>query len=170
MIQAGGNRVRGVGWRPAIRRPRSKDLGVSADGLVVGPGGVLRKDGGLTSPSFTALLTAVSTGSTAAEVEQTIATPIEQELSGVRPIRRRRSRAWHDGSYRLDVFFFAGTVSLGLDRRPIEPALDNEAEKARDEAAPRSDVGVIMLAANFRRSRPCRSPNGPSHRSEPDSE
>jgi multidrug efflux pump subunit AcrB len=53
-------------------------------------------------------VTAVSTGSTAAEVEQTIAAPIEQQLSGVKPIQGRHSRSWHDGSYRLDVSFAPG--------------------------------------------------------------
>jgi multidrug efflux pump subunit AcrB len=75
---------------------------------------------------------AASPGSTAPEVEQTLAAAIEPQLSGVEHLRRLRSRSWRDGSYRLEVSFTPGIdveiaqvvvqnrLSLALPILPLE--------------------------------------------------
>jgi RND family efflux transporter MFP subunit len=52
---------------------------------------------------------AVYPGATASVVEETIAAPIEQQVSGVENLRQLRSRCGGDGSYRLEVSFAGGT-------------------------------------------------------------
>jgi len=52
---------------------------------------------------------AVYPGATASVVEQAVAAPIEQQVSGVEHLRQLRSRCGSDGSYTLEVSFAAGT-------------------------------------------------------------
>jgi multidrug efflux pump subunit AcrB len=71
-------------------------------------------------------------GATATAIEETLATPIEQQVNGVEHLLRLRSHCRDDGSYRLEATFTAGTdlnmaqvlvqnrASLALPILPVE--------------------------------------------------
>src|SRR5262249_22126076 len=75
-----------------------------AAGVIVLPG---RAAGADEPPALS--VEAVYPGATAADVEQTIAAPIEEQVNGVEHLRQLRSRCGGDGSYSLEVSFAAGT-------------------------------------------------------------
>jgi multidrug efflux pump subunit AcrB len=88
---------------------------------------------------------AVWAGATASEVEQTIAAPIEQQLSGVEHLRRLRSRSRDDGSYFLEV-----AVEPGVDLNIAQVLVQNRVALA----VPILPVQVQDLGVTIRKASP----------------
>jgi RND family efflux transporter MFP subunit len=130
----------------ARRTGRPSALWLAA-GLIVFPGRGATAD---EPPALT--VEALYPGATASVVEQTIATPIEQYVSGVEHLRQLRSRSGRDGSYTLDVFFAAGTdlnLAQILVQNRVNVALPNLPAETRKlgVTVKKRSPGLVMIIA-----------------------
>jgi multidrug efflux pump len=106
---------------------------------------VLARKGARTDEFPRFAVEAVWAGATASEVEQTIAAPIEQQLSGVEHLRRLRSRSRDDGSYFLEV-----AVEPGVDLNIAQVLVQNHVALA----VPILPIQVQNLGVTIRKASP----------------